>query len=103
MDPISLLLIGGMVLVFWLLILRPQTRQANQAKEFQQSLEKGARVVTTGGIHGKVLKVEENGVVLLEIDNNTKVRIEKTGISMEMSKAAYGKEEKKTDTPEAKK
>ena len=47
MDQISLLLLGGMLLVFWLLIIRPQSKQQKLAKEFQTGLDKGARVVTS--------------------------------------------------------
>ena len=89
MDSIGLLFMGGMFFVMWLFFIRPQAKQAKLAKEFQGGLEKGARVVTTGGIHGKIVKTDETSV-LLEIDNNVKMRIEKSGISMEMSQAAYG-------------
>jgi len=89
MDGIGLLFLGGMFVVMWLFFIRPQQKQAQQAKDFQAGLDKGARIVTTGGIHGKVLKVDDTSV-LLEVDNNVKLRIEKSGISMEMSQAAYG-------------
>ena len=101
MDYISILMIGAMAIVFWLFILRPHTKQAKMAKDFQASLEKGARVVTTGGIHGKIIKADETSV-LMEIDNNVKMRIEKSGISMEMSQAAYGEVEKKEEATPAK-
>ncbi len=90
-------------MVMWLFFIRPQQKQAQQAKDFQAGLDKGARVVTTGGIHGKVIKVDDNSL-MLEIDNNVKIRIEKSGISMEMSQAAYGggEAEKKSEAPAAK-
>lgn len=100
MDQIGLLFMGGMLLVMWLFFIRPQAKQAKLAKEFQASIEKGARVVTTGGIHGKVIKTDET-TALVEIDNNVKMRIEKSGISMENTKAAYP-EEKKADASESK-
>jgi preprotein translocase subunit YajC len=102
MDGIGLLFLGGMFVVMWLFFIRPQQKQAQQAKDFQAGIDKGARVVTTGGIHGKIIKVDDNSV-MLEIDNNVKIRIEKSGISMEMSQTAYGADtEKKSDTPAAK-
>ena len=103
MDSIGLLFLGGMFVVMWLFFIRPQQKQAQQAKDFQAGLDKGARVVTTGGIHGKVIKVDDNSL-MLEIDNNVKIRIEKSGISMEMSQAAYGggEAEKKSEAPAAK-
>ncbi len=104
MDPIIIVFYGALLVVIWLFFIRPQTKKAKEQAAFVTQIEKGAKVVTTGGIHGKIIKVEENGSVLLEIDNNVKVRIEKVGISMEMTKVAYGAEvEKKTDTAEAKK
>ncbi len=101
MDSIGLVFMGAMFVVMYFFFIRPQQNQAKQAKAFQDSIEKGARVVTTGGIHGKIIKSDET-TVLLEVDNNTKIRIEKSGISMELSKAAYGEGEKKAEIAEAK-
>jgi preprotein translocase subunit YajC len=101
MDSIGLVFMGAMFLVMWLFFIRPQAKQAKLAKEFQASIEKGARVVTTGGIHGRIVKADET-TVMLEVDSNTKIKIEKSGISMELSQAAYGEGEKKTETPETK-
>lgn len=101
MDSIGLLFLGGMFVVMWLFFIRPQAKQAKMAKEFQNNIEKGAKVVTTGGIHGKILKTEDTSV-LLEIDNNVKMRIEKSGISLELTKAAYGESDKKAEPAESK-
>jgi len=101
MDNIGLLFMAGMLLVFWLFIIRPQSKQAKIAKDFQNNVEKGARVVTTGGIHGRVIKSDET-TIMLEVDSNTKIRIEKSGISMDLTQAAYGEGEKKGETPEVK-
>lgn len=102
MDPIIIVFYGALLVVIWLFFIRPQTKKAKEQAAFVTQIEKGARVVTTGGIHGKIIKVEENGSVLLEIDNNVKIRIEKSGISMEMTKAAYGEGEKKPEDEQKK-
>ena len=99
MDQIGLLFMGGMLLVMWLFFIRPQAKQAKLAKEFQASIEKGTKVVTSGGIHGKIVKADDT-TVMLEIDSNVKMRIEKSGISMELTKAAYGEGEKKVEVAE---
>ena len=96
MDKIGLLFMGAMFFVMWLFFIRPQAKQAKLAKEFQDNIEKGTKVVTTGGIHGKIIKSDETSL-LLEIDNNVKMRVEKSAISMEMTKAAYGEGEKKAE------
>jgi preprotein translocase subunit YajC len=104
MDPIIIIFYGALLVVIWLFFIRPQTKKAKEQAAFVTQIEKGAKVVTTGGIHGKIVKVEENGSVLLEIDNNVKIRIEKSGISMEMTRTAYPAEaDKKPDALEPKK
>ncbi len=70
-------------------------KQAKQAADFQKSLEKGTKVVTTGGIHGKIVRTDDGTAVWIEIDNNCKMKIERSAVSMELTKAAYGEEEKK--------
>lgn len=94
MDPIIIVFYGALLVVIWFFFIRPQAKKAKEQAAFVVAIEKGARVVTTGGIHGKIMKVEDNGSVLLEVDNNVKIRIEKSGISMEMSLQAYPVEKK---------
>jgi preprotein translocase subunit YajC len=84
-----------MLLIMWLFMIRPQAKQAKQAADFQKSLEKGTKVVTTGGIHGKIVRTDDGTAVWIEIDNNCKMKIERSAVSMELTKAAYGEEEKK--------
>ncbi|MBP7389086.1 MAG: preprotein translocase subunit YajC [Chitinophagales bacterium] len=94
-DASYLILFGGMLLIMWLFMIRPQAKQAKQAADFQKSLEKGTKVVTTGGIHGKIVRTDDGTAVWIEIDNNCKMKIERSAVSMELTKAAYGEEEKK--------
>lgn len=94
MDPIIIVFYGALLVVIWFFFIRPQAKKAKEQAAFVVAIEKGARVVTTGGIHGKIMKVEDNGSVLLEVDNNVKIRIEKSGISMELTQQAYPAEKK---------
>ncbi|HEY0680245.1 MAG TPA: preprotein translocase subunit YajC [Chitinophagaceae bacterium] len=81
----SLILLGAMILVFWLFMIRPQAKKAKMAKQFQQSMQKGDRIVTIAGIHGTINKVNEDGTVLMETSPGMYLKIEKTAISMEWS------------------
>ena len=92
MDPkyIQPLIMVAMFAVMYLFFIRPQSQKAKKEKAFVDSLEKGAKVVTTNGIHGTIDKVEETSL-LIEVDRNVKVRIEKSGISTELTQAIYGK------------
>ena len=81
-----MLIMGAMILVFWLFMIRPQQKKAKQAKEFQQNLQKGTKVVTIAGIHGTINKVnEDNTTVMLETSPGSYMKIEKSAISQEWS------------------
>lgn len=79
----QLLLLGGMILIFWLFMIRPQAKKAKAAKTFQENLQKGERVVTIAGIHGKINKVNEDGTIDLETSPGSYIKIEKSAISIE--------------------
>ena len=81
----QLVLLGGMILIFWLFMIRPQAKKAKQAKQFQENLQKGDKVVTIAGIHGKVNKVNEDGTIDLETSPGSYIKIEKSAISIEWS------------------
>ncbi len=95
----SLILLGAMILVFWLFMIRPQAKKAKLAKQFQEGMQKGDKIVTIAGIHGKVNKVNEDGTIEIETSPGSYLKIEKTAISMEwtqnLNKAAAGVPDKK--------
>jgi preprotein translocase subunit YajC len=87
-SPTSMMFIlGAMILVFWLFMIRPQAKKAKQAKEFQQNLQKGAKVVTIAGIHGTINKVNDDNTIMLETSPGSYIKIEKSAISIEWSQA----------------
>ncbi len=79
----QLVLLGGMILVFWLFMIRPQAKKAKLAKQFQQNMNKGDKIVTIAGIHGTVNKVNEDNTIMLETSPGSYMKIEKSAISME--------------------
>jgi len=76
------ILLGGMILVFYFFMIRPQQTRQKKQKEFTEGLKKGDTVVTAGGMHGKIVSVSEN-IVTLEIDKGINVKFEKGSISLE--------------------
>jgi preprotein translocase subunit YajC len=82
-GSMQLLLIGGMILVFWLFMIRPQQKKAKQAKSFQQNMQKGDKIVTIAGIHGSINKVNEDGTIMIETSPGSYMKIEKSAISIE--------------------
>ena len=79
----QMLLLGGMILVFWLFMIRPQAKKAKMAKQFQENLNKGDKIVTIAGIHGNVSKVNEDGTIQLETSPGSYMKVERSAISME--------------------
>ena len=65
--------------VMWLFMIRPQRKQQKELQNFRDSLKKGDKVVTIGGIYGTVCEIKENNV-LIEVDNNVKIRVSKNAL-----------------------
>jgi preprotein translocase subunit YajC len=84
----SLIFFGGMILVMWLFMIRPQAKKAKQQKTFIEGLSEGDKVVTIAGIHGKVRKINENNTLQLEVAPGTNLTIERSAVSMEYTNAA---------------
>ena len=75
-----LIFLGIMVLVFWLLIIRPQRKQQKKQEEFLASLKPGDRVVTSGGVVGRISSMEGN-LVTLEVAKDVKIRMLKQHVA----------------------
>lgn len=73
------ILIGGMFLIMYFFMIRPQVKKQKEAKTFREGLKKGDKIVTIGGIHGKVVDISER-TVLIQVDG-AKIRIEKTALN----------------------
>ena len=81
-----MVLISAAMFVLYFFMLRPNQKKAKQAEAFMEGLEKGTKVVTASGIHGKVNRINE-GTIDMEIGKNTIIKVEKNAISIEMSTA----------------
>ncbi|MFA5404243.1 MAG: preprotein translocase subunit YajC [Ignavibacteria bacterium] len=69
------------IVVFYFLILRPQQKRQKERQKLLESVRKGDKIVTTGGMHGLVEGIEDK-VLLVKIDDNVKVKIEKSAVSV---------------------
>lgn len=72
-------MLGLIVLIFYFFMIRPQMKKQKEQKKFKESLAVGDKVVTIGGIHGKILELGDTNV-LLAVDNG-KLRVEKSAVS----------------------
>ncbi len=67
-------------IVFYFFIIRPQKKKEDQRKQMIEAVKKGDKIVTIGGVHGTVTQVDETSV-LVQVDSNTKLRVEKSAIA----------------------
>ncbi len=82
----SLLFLAMFVFVLYFFMIRPQAKKAKEQKNFIQNLEKGQRVVTSGGVHGRISQMDDR-TLLLEVDKNVKIRVERNMVSVDFTKA----------------
>lgn len=79
--------LGLMIVVFWLFFIRPQAKKAKNQKKFIEDLQRGAKIVTIAGIHGKIDKVNDDGTLNIEVSPGSYIKIEKAAISMDWTAA----------------
>ncbi|MBO8439557.1 MAG: preprotein translocase subunit YajC [bacterium] len=72
----QILMLVLIVVVFYFFMIRPQSKRQKEIKKFQDSLENGKHIITSGGIYGKVREVKDNYVVV-EITDGVKIRVNK--------------------------
>lgn len=76
-----------MILIFvvmWLFMIRPQRKQQKETEKFRNELQKGDKVVTAGGIYGTIAEIEER-TVLIKVDGDVKLRVEKSSLVRDAS------------------
>ncbi|MBO4402518.1 MAG: preprotein translocase subunit YajC [Bacteroidales bacterium] len=81
----SLIFIVLLILVFYFFMIRPQSKQNKEQQKFRDSLKKGDKIVTIGGIHGKIAEVNDT-TVDVEVENGVKITFEKSAISQQAAK-----------------
>ena len=76
------LMMGALFVVFYFFMIRPQQKKTKAAKKFRETLQRGTKVITIGGLHGKVVDVNDK-TVLIEAADGVKLRFEKSAIAMD--------------------
>lgn len=76
-----------MFLIMWLFMIRPQRKQQKELEKFRNELKKGDKVITAGGIYGTIAEVDER-TVLLKVDGETKLRVDKSSIVKDSTPSA---------------
>ncbi len=79
----SMIMIVALIAIFYFFMIAPQQKKQKKINAFRNSLKKGDKVMTAGGIYGRIREIKDN-YVLLEIDSNVTIKIDKNSIYQSM-------------------
>lgn len=79
----TLVFFGLMILVLWLFLIRPQQKRNKEEQKLRENLKKGDRIVTIGGIHGKIVEIQDTTVVIET--EGSRMKIEKTAVAQNVT------------------
>jgi len=75
------------VVVFYFFMIRPQMKRQKDLKKFREELKKGDKIVTTGGIYGKIIEMQET-TIIMEVEGQSRLKIDKVAVIKDMSDVA---------------
>ncbi|MBI2967196.1 MAG: preprotein translocase subunit YajC [Bacteroidetes bacterium] len=75
------------IVVFYFFMIRPQLRKTKEQRKFLERMNKGDRIVTLGGIHGKIAEIKDT-TLIIDVEGGGKLKVEKSAISHEFTKKA---------------
>lgn len=75
----TLIMFGAIFAIFYFMIIRPQQKRAKEREKLLSNIEKGDKIVTSGGVHATIVGIEEK-TVLIEIAPNVKIKVERSAI-----------------------
>lgn len=93
----SILMFVALIAIFYFFMIRPQSKKQKEMKKFRENMKSGDKVITAGGIHGRVREIKKNGTAVLEIAEGVKITIDTTMIYPTMQDAVQTGSDVKKD------
>ena len=88
-DPTSTFIwFGAIMVIMWVLMIRPQQKRQKELQARIAGLKTGDRVVTVGGVHGTVANVKDGPTLVLKVDDNCKLTVDKSSVATVLTKDA---------------
>lgn len=81
----TLVMFGSIIFIFYFMIYRPQRKRQKEREALVAGMQKGDKVITSGGMHGTISAIEDNSI-LVQVAENTKIRFEKSSITTVLPK-----------------
>lgn len=94
-DMSTMFMLVAFLIIFYFFIMRPQIVRQKKEKKFQEEIKRGAKVVMTSGIHGRIAEINENNNTVVIETGAGKIRFERSAISMELTSNLNKKDSKK--------
>jgi len=69
------------IVVFYFFMIRPQMKKTKELKKFRENLKKGDKIITIGGIHGKIVEMQET-TCIIEVEGQNRLKIEKSAVAL---------------------
>lgn len=85
-NPPTFIFFLLLFIIFYFFMIRPQVKKQKNENTYRDSLKKGDKIITSGGIYGKIQEIKKDSFIV-SIDNNVKIQIKKSSVSMDMSKS----------------
>jgi preprotein translocase subunit YajC len=73
----------AIVVVFYFFMIRPQMKKAKDQKKYIEALKKGDKILTIGGIYGKIVEVRDDATIIMEVEDGSKMKISKNAVSQD--------------------
>ncbi len=80
----SLIFLVLIIAVFYFFMIRPQMKKQKDLKKMREGLKNGDKVITSGGVYGKISEVRDT-VIIVEVDNNVRLKVDKNSVHVDAS------------------
>ena len=80
-GAMNFVMMGAIILVFYFTMIRPQMKKAKDQKKYVEALKKGDKILTIGGIYGKIVEVRDDATFIMETEDGSKMKISKNAVS----------------------
>ena len=78
--------------VFYFFMIRPQQKRQKEIKKQRDSMQVGDKVITSGGIYGKIREMKDDNTVIIEIAENVRIKVDKTSVFLSVQDAQQGQQ-----------
>jgi preprotein translocase subunit YajC len=76
----SLIFLGLIIVVFYFFFIRPQVKRTKDQKKYREELKKGQKIITIGGIHGRIIEIGDT-TIIIEVEGQNRLKLEKSAIA----------------------